>query len=926
MWDWELEGPIRGLESFGKPESFSGYQTSGIEVASSVEDEDEATFSDSDGRRRGSTTPSATGAQSVDSEILGRRSRGASTISSPSKPGTKEGEFPSPFGRSSRAVFLYGSVGEKIGEACACWLSRWGQEVFEVEDIVTRNQDGRTLPPSDHAGNFFYHKGILPSYSSVMSTPPPLSVWSRGSIPSSWMRAIISSDSFFIRDEWERYTFATRVIDMRRAQRGRGGESLESQDEEDESVESDGEDHSPVGIRSGTSFSSSFYTNSQKKSAGASSRRFNQRSKGKAKARGTRSRSTTFEEDEDDLSDSDSEQEYAQLFREGIYYTYMDFNRLEMISGLGYAPQNVLHSALWRNSALQNSIKASEIAALKAAPQTYIPDQNEPTEAELLASSLCHSLNLSDFVKAQEHSSRSRSPFVGGRSGTPLGNLSAIPTQGVSIPAPDLARRYYPVPVDDTIRLGDGLASLSNSNSRSVEESGGESSARGVAALVDPSTLPLPPPLSRTTHSTPAIGGPLIQTSLKGFFGLDNWVRTGSELAVRGAALADQPIDESIDDTVSSFQDETEVEKQGSDEVEGSEKAEDIEEGEIAEIDENEQPQGQGEEDFEGQEEENAEDEEEQVENVAPQAAISAVPSHLRTNVRASGTPPPGQPAPSSSSKKEDLSNNSSTSPTLVQEHWTGFEPMRASFEFFGVDKLQEKQRLYSPTFHFAGSLWNIYVQTLKKPKGLQLGVYLHRQNPLDSLPPYSIPAPLSETASDPALTVGTPKGLRGLFGNDTAGASKSISSPKSTPSSFSFPSSPAGGSSFINNSNAGPSDSSVGASYSGPGGYRSYSLLAASSSTANQQPHLKPAEMPQMPYSDTRRMLKASFSIHCPSPLGTALTRFSSAPDQFTLSQSWGWKSSSLLGAYYLKDGALGSLKAETSSRFRCCCVIGLV
>lgn len=45
----------------------------------------------------------------------------------------------------------------------------------------------------------------------------------------------------------------------------------------------------------------------------------------------------------------------------------------------------------------------------------------------------------------------------------------------------------------------------------------------------------------------------------------------------------------------------------------------------------------------------------------------------------------------------------------------------------------------------------------------------------------------------------------------------------------------------------------------------------------------------------------QAYFCICCSSALGTALIRFASAPDTFTLSQSWGWKSSALRSEEYL-------------------------
>lgn len=38
---------------------------------------------------------------------------------------------------------------------------------------------------------------------------------------------------------------------------------------------------------------------------------------------------------------------------------------------------------------------------------------------------------------------------------------------------------------------------------------------------------------------------------------------------------------------------------------------------------------------------------------------------------------------------------------------------------------------------------------------------------------------------------------------------------------------------------------------------------------------------------------------------MGTALTRFSSGPDKFAISQSWGWRSSSLRSQEYLAGGS---------------------
>lgn len=42
----------------------------------------------------------------------------------------------------------------------------------------------------------------------------------------------------------------------------------------------------------------------------------------------------------------------------------------------------------------------------------------------------------------------------------------------------------------------------------------------------------------------------------------------------------------------------------------------------------------------------------------------------------------------------------------------------------------------------------------------------------------------------------------------------------------------------------------------------------------------------PPQSFRDPRKIIKCYFSISCPSALGTALTRFASAPDVFSVSQ----------------------------------------
>lgn len=296
-------------------------------------------------------------------------------------------------------------------------------------------------------------------------------------------------------------------------------------------------------------------------------------------------------------------------------------------------------------------------------------------------------------------------------------------------------------------------------------------------------------------------------------------------------------------------------------------------------------------------------------------------------------------------------------------------------------------------------SIWNLYVQTIKKPKGLQLGVYLHRQSPLEPLPPASAPPPppIPTSTADPSESLGHPLMRATTTGNATspgasAGASVGVSTPQRgrsralsaglSHSAVFYPSSPstpvgtttttgtgtaigtgasflftgAGSSSAVatttplragavgggGGGNPGsPTTSPVGSptgTHFAPSAMLGGSVAAgggANSSNANAHASSVPSAAPLVPYRDPRKVLRAYFSIHCPSPLGNALTRFSSGPDHFTVSQSWGWKSSSLssfpnlgVGAGAGASAGMDGLKEgkKESDKFRCTVVLGLV
>jgi hypothetical protein len=116
-----------------------------------------------------------------------------------------EHEYP-----TQEASFHYGAVSDKIGEATACWLARWGPDILAYEENTSKDVP---VPTST-----CIRPTSLPS-PGVRDNPPNCgipTVWGRGGLNSKWIRALISSDSLFVEGERERYEFAKSVVDLRR--------------------------------------------------------------------------------------------------------------------------------------------------------------------------------------------------------------------------------------------------------------------------------------------------------------------------------------------------------------------------------------------------------------------------------------------------------------------------------------------------------------------------------------------------------------------------------------------------------------------------------------------------------------------------------------------------------------------------------------
>jgi len=213
-------------------------------------------------------------------------------------------------------------------------------------------------------------------------------------------------------------------------------------------------------------------------------------------------------------------------------------------------------------------------------------------------------------------------------------------------------------------------------------------------------------------------------------------------------------------------------------------------------------------------------------------------------------------------------------SDAMGKARWSPYPPYRFAVEFWDIDSLKEKSRLHSHTIWYAGNLFNVYVQVVRK-KGVQLGVYLHRQSSIDPIPAHSAPFSINRVERTHNRVPSLPP-LPTSQSSPSVHYSPSIHPPSRSTTPNSTPSTPSG-------------------------------AVTSYVSSSGTIPATAPPVAPVQPYRDPRSSVAAYFSISCADTTGSSVTRFTSVPDLFSISQSWGWKSSSLRTEEYLEVGADG-------------------
>ncbi|PWW72593.1 hypothetical protein C7212DRAFT_301486 [Tuber magnatum] len=231
---------------------------------------------------------------------------------------------------------------------------------------------------------------------------------------------------------------------------------------------------------------------------------------------------------------------------------------------------------------------------------------------------------------------------------------------------------------------------------------------------------------------------------------------------------------------------------------------------------------------------------------------------------------------------------------------YSEFPPFRFSAEFKSVRSLKEKKRVYSKTVFYAGSHWNIYIQKVRS-KNLQLGVYLHRAKDRETAGGShggSSASRESETIGQ-VITVDEKIGTLELHTRNTNHSTEGL-----------------GDVTVTTDGDVTTSTFTDGNVSGRPGANTSAARSAV------PQPSSSEVGVPAVPYYvDSRPMIQTYFKIFSPSRKGKVLSMFSSGPDSFNFSQSWGWKSSSLI----LEEGMIGG-DVDKDARLRFMVVLGNV
>ena len=310
-----------------------------------------------------------------------------------------------------------------------------------------------------------------------------------------------------------------------------------------------------------------------------------------------------------------------------------------------------------------------------------------------------------------------------------------------------------------------------------------------------------------------------------------------------------------------------------------------------------------------------------------PDTALYATPSSSRpyiSRLSASIDPVDVQWASDFTASANDRPTTSERSDPVPPVSYTNYPPFRFAAEFPNPRTLKEKKRVYSRTVWYAGSLWNVYIQKVETTKNTQLGVYLHRAKEKEGHDDHRHSSSVEEHISQVEMLMHrnqrrNRRQSRGeLLDEDT---SNSGTDPDSTLVAPDHVSSASAISSLLRGSVSNRDTPPLTKSSQTPSTLSSLPYPHASLNSdsdnddlvsQNRECSKTNRSVPTLPvYVDGRPTIKTYFKIYSPSKGGRMLSVYESAPDLFNFSQSWGWKSSTMV----LDDGLCGYDAADSCS-----------
>lgn len=308
----------------------------------------------------------------------------------------------------------------------------------------------------------------------------------------------------------------------------------------------------------------------------------------------------------------------------------------------------------------------------------------------------------------------------------------------------------------------------------------------------------------------------------------------------------------------------------------------------------------------------------------SPDTALYATPSSNRpyiSRLSASIDPVDVQWASDFTASANERPTTADRNDTIPPISYTNYPPFRFAAEFPNPRNLKEEKRVYSRTVWYAGSLWNVYIQKVETTKNTQLGVYLHRVKEKEGHKDHGHhhASSVDERIGQVEMLMRRNRNRRQSRGdlmeedNSNSSADPDFTmNPHEQPSRATAISNLLRGHPISSNNNESSSLTKSSQTPTTPGAHPSaHPPMHGADTDSDDDPTYHNREstktqnsVPTLPaYVDGRPTIRTYFKIYSPSKGGRMLSVYESAPDLFNFSQSWGWKSSTMV----LDDGLCG-------------------